>query len=152
MNPNIKYLSEPYGKCPVQAEGTINGLKFYFRSRGRYMRLLVALVSDKDPLTCKDEENWLRIKKYNGVNYDRSEFCAGYAEVDECKGFIEESAKMILENCLPPSAWEIIFGIKILDPDGWRKDDTALNVWISEKEFIDRILISTIKGKIEKPS
>ncbi len=45
--------------------------------------------------------------------------------------------------------WQVIFGIRILDPDGWRgvnfKDLSKL---LSRKEFIKRAKLSTVIGKV----
>mgnify|MGYP001570443230 CR=1 FL=1 len=42
------------GNCPVQAEGTINGHGFYFRSRGEYWYLYVNRIQEEDVTPAED--------------------------------------------------------------------------------------------------
>lgn len=92
----------PSGNCPVQAEGTINGLPFYFRSRGGHWSLAIAKHPKGDTLDYT-KCHYLR-EEYNGVNRDEPQefhghmvqFGAGWAEKDECKAFIERAAKILL--------------------------------------------------------
>jgi hypothetical protein len=90
----IEYEQGPCGTCPVQAEGKINGLPFYFRSRGGSWSLSIAATPDGDPLG--DEEVYFHCEPYDGVNSDDFRFGAGYANVDECVAFIERAAKLLL--------------------------------------------------------
>ena len=94
---SIIYTQEPSGKCPVQAEGQIDGREFYFRSRGGKWCLRIA------PYKCEDvfhEKAFVHCEEYNGVMRDEPsdfhghmvQFGAGWAEPDECKEFIERAA------------------------------------------------------------
>jgi len=92
------YSYEPTGKCPVQAEGTLNGLPFYFRSRGSHWTLYVAPSKRGDYF---DKKAWRHSEPYDGVNAkidveinDGRIFAAGLAEEDECKKFIDKAAKI----------------------------------------------------------
>lgn len=100
--PTIIYTEPICGKCPVQAEGTINGQEFYFRSRGEHWRLYIApkagggvwsvhawIHSEIYP-GCIDEE----AHDFHGI---KVKYAAGHAEPEECKQFIERAAKLWLE-------------------------------------------------------
>ena len=98
----IEYEQGPCGLCPVQAEGKINGLPFYFRSRGGSWFLSIAATPDGDPLdydTCLYHQ-----EPYDGVNRDEPQdfhghmvqFGAGYANAEESRAFIERAAKLLL--------------------------------------------------------
>jgi len=98
----IEYEQGPCGTCPVQAEGKINGLPFYFRSRGRYWMLAIAKEPDGDPL---DPSSRLAYAEpYDGANRDEPQdyhghmvqFGAGYANAVESRAFIERAAKLLL--------------------------------------------------------
>lgn len=94
----IEYEYGPGGKCPVQAEGKINGLPFYFRSRGAHWSLSIAKTETGDAL---DYGNcYFHREKYDGVNKDEPckngwQFGAGWAEPEECKAFIERTAERL---------------------------------------------------------
>lgn len=98
----IKYEEGPSGNCPVQAEGTINGFPFYFRSRGGHWSLSIANEKNGDPLDY--EHSRVHREEYNGVNRDEPQdfhghsvrFAAGWAEPDECRAFIERAAGLLL--------------------------------------------------------
>jgi hypothetical protein len=78
----------------VQAEGKINGLPFYFRSRGMSWSLSIAATPDGDPLD--DEEVCFHAELYDGERNADFPFGAGYANADECRVFIERAAKLLL--------------------------------------------------------
>ena len=86
----IEYEQGPCGLCPVQAEGKINGLPFYFRSRGNNWSLSIAATPDGDPLD--HDARFHHHEIYDGV----SPYGAGYAEPYEAKAFIERAAKLLL--------------------------------------------------------
>lgn len=98
--PVIIYTQEPEGKCPVQAEGTINGREFYFRSRGSGWALHIAGLSG-DAIA---SDRWHHYEDYPGTDYEEPTnlhghlcyFSAGWAESAECKAFIERAAKLWL--------------------------------------------------------
>jgi hypothetical protein len=90
----IEYEQGPGGQCPVQAEGKINGLPFYFRSRGANWSLSIAATPDGDPLD--DEDVYFHGEIYDSENSDDPRFGAGYANADECCAFIERAAKLLL--------------------------------------------------------
>jgi hypothetical protein len=100
----IEYEQEPGGKCPVQAEGKINGLPFYFRSRGGHWSLSIAHAPDGDPLDYANSR--VHCAPYDGVNRDepqdfhghKVQFGAGWAEPDECRVFIARAAALLLAN------------------------------------------------------
>lgn len=104
--PTIIYTEEPSGKCPVQAEGTINGREFYFRSRGSRWALHVAgpcgnvFASDQwshseEYPGCADEEPTL-------IGEREVKFGAGHAEPEECKEFITRVAALWVEQQSKP--------------------------------------------------
>lgn len=43
-----------------------------------------------------------------------------------------------------PKEWEIVTGIVIMDPDGWRVDNKSFQDYIDEDEWNRRMMISTI--------
>jgi len=90
----IEYEQGPCGQCPVQAEGKINGLPFYFRSRGASWSLSIASTPDRDPL--EDEGVYFHGELYDGERNADFPFGAGYANAHECCVFIERAAKLLL--------------------------------------------------------
>lgn len=78
----IDWLS---GFCPVQAEGKIAGIPFYFRARGAHWNLNVGT----DPLS---ENSWSTGEAY-GTGFD-----AGWMELDEARAFIARGAGLWLEE------------------------------------------------------
>jgi hypothetical protein len=70
----IEYEQGPGGQCPVQAEGKINGLPFYFRSRGVSWSLSIAATPDGDPL--EDEEVYFHAELYDGTFCQGPEWCS----------------------------------------------------------------------------
>lgn len=92
---NIVYENGPGGACPVQAEGTINGYPFYFRSRHEHWSIRIASDKDKDPY---DDDAWYFIEEYplkEGEEYPT--VAAGHATKEECIEFIEKAAKKYLD-------------------------------------------------------
>jgi hypothetical protein len=93
--PTIIYTEPIHGKCPVQAEGTIDGYPFYFRSRGGHWALKIS-DTGKDPIC---DPRWIFREEYNGRNAVRDieindglRYSAGWADEDECAAFIERCA------------------------------------------------------------
>lgn len=68
----IEYLG---GNCPVQAEGTINGIHFYFRARGSHW---VMIIGDDT------ETGWISVHQWNN---------AGKMSEEEAKRIIEKCAQ-----------------------------------------------------------
>jgi len=87
MTPVIVFTEEPNGCCPVQAEGTIDGFPFYFRSRWDGWSLCVADKMGGDPLF---DASWMHEEEYPGGG----ECGAGYATKEECVEFISKCAKL----------------------------------------------------------
>ncbi|MCV9965101.1 hypothetical protein OIU34_24695 [Pararhizobium sp. BT-229] len=75
-NVNIDWLA---GFCPVQAEGTIDGLPFYFRARGRRWRIGIGGDRVMNPM-------W-----GYGELYGTGPFDAGWMSEDEALVFIEKA-------------------------------------------------------------
>jgi hypothetical protein len=96
----IVYKDYPYGNCPVQAEGTINNLPFYFRAIGKLLRLYLTNIG-KEPIESDiyyTEESKGECYQYwlnKGLN---STLAAGYATEKECIEFIEKAAKILIER------------------------------------------------------
>lgn len=88
---DIQYTNGPGGVCPVQAEGTISGYPFYFRSRHARWSLHVASSPSGDPL---DDDAWIVTEDYplKGETEETRRVSAGYATKAECIRFIERHA------------------------------------------------------------
>jgi hypothetical protein len=74
----IEYLT---GNCPVQAEGTVNGVPFYFRARGARWSIQIAPVGEAH--TWEYSEKW-----------GDGPFAAGWMPEDEARRMIEKAAFM----------------------------------------------------------
>ena len=91
----IEFTSGPSGKCPVQAEGTINGYPFYFRSRHARWSIRIALTKDGDPF----DNDALFIEEDYPTKEDQPEYrrvSAGYASKEECIEFIKRHAETFI--------------------------------------------------------
>ena len=77
----INYLA---GNCPVQAEGTICGVPFYFRARGQYWSMGVGVNPDE---IFKSEGGWYREAKWGGT-----QFAAGWMRKKEALRIIKQCA------------------------------------------------------------
>lgn len=83
-----------YGNCPVQANGTIDGMPFYFRARGEAWSFSVADTPDGDAVDGKGF--------YYEEDYMVGEtFSAGWMEESEALVFIEKAAKMYEARARP---------------------------------------------------
>lgn len=106
---HITFDQPPSGKCPVQADGRINGHPFYFRSRGAHWALHIN-PRKEDPVdycawSLDPDRHWYHIEEYKGVMAfrddeinDGKKFAAGWAEPDECLQFIERAAQIWLKE------------------------------------------------------
>jgi hypothetical protein len=96
---DIQYSNGPCGTCPVQAEGTINGYPFYFRSRHARWSLHVAATKESDPL---DDGAWAIAEDYpvKEAKEEARRVSAGYATKDECIAFIERHAEIFTKTLL----------------------------------------------------
>ena len=76
------------GDCPVQAEGTINGKRFYFRARGNRWRLEVSPDAEGDYLSWPDKPDpWCYEQDYGDGPFD-----AGWMSEDEARLMIVKGA------------------------------------------------------------
>lgn len=72
------------GNCPVQAEGSFDGLRFYFRARGQHWQFHVAL-HDYDIM----ENDLVRVvRPYVPTDGGSPQFAAGWMPVAEAVAFI----------------------------------------------------------------
>lgn len=78
------------GSCPVQAEGTIIGLPFYFRGRHNTISLCVGLTPTMDVF---DDNAW-----YYEEDYGYEAFEAGWIPVDAALSFIDRSIEKFFEQ------------------------------------------------------
>ena len=74
------------GNCPLQAEGAIDGVPFYFRARGKNWSFCVG----DDPI---NHPTW----EY-GESYGDGPFDAGWMTTDEALSFIRKAAAMYMER------------------------------------------------------
>jgi len=88
------------GNCPVQAEGTINGVPFYFRARGKHWALHVG----PDPLA---DGSWVHRERYSDPSAkgrfdsdpdDGDPYAAGWMTVDEVRAFIAKAAALYADQ------------------------------------------------------
>lgn len=82
------------GNCPVQAEGTIDGMPFYFRARGEAWSFSVAASADGNPVEVfgdgGEDGGFYYREDYNPGDA----FGAGWMEESEARAFIEKAAKL----------------------------------------------------------
>lgn len=76
------------GNCPVQAEGTVSGKRFYFKSRGARWSLSVG----DDPLGNPEF--------YYEEPYGK-QFEAGWITENEARSFIDRAAGLFAESKIP---------------------------------------------------
>jgi hypothetical protein len=126
----IDWLS---GTCPVQAEGTIDGLPFYFRARHDSWTFTVAATADGNPVEVwNDPTKGYHYKENYG---EPGGFDAGYMPHEEARQFIEQAADLYLrekQHPLPKKLYPFGYGgsgkAKQLDalmaehPDMWIVD------------------------------
>jgi hypothetical protein len=81
------------GNCPVQAEGTVNGVPFYFRARGARWTMGIGgdVVGNPD---------W-RVELPYGTDYE-----AGWMSLEEAEAFIRIAARLWLEQTKGKAAAE----------------------------------------------
>lgn len=94
----IVVIDEISGFCPVQAEGTVGGLEFYFRARGTSWTFsLGSRVAVAAP-------EWFWEEQYG----DGEPFAAGWMTLEEAKGFIEKAVRLWAQGePSKPCRWEI---------------------------------------------
>lgn len=75
------------GNCPVQGEGTINGVPFYFRARGEHWSMSIG----EDPVgisVYEYKKGW-----YKSEPWGDEEYAAGWMPVKTAKSIIEKCAE-----------------------------------------------------------
>jgi hypothetical protein len=75
------------GYCPAQAEGTVNGIPFYFRARGGTWTLSIG--EDPVDICCGDKDG------YHAWGNDDS---YGWMDVDNVKAILNRECKRWLEG------------------------------------------------------
>ncbi len=86
MDLHIEHIG---GFCPVQAEGTVNGIPFYFRSRGEHWAMAVG----EDPLgILLGEMGWFRRERYGDFP------SAGYMPLEEAEVIIRRCAEEFIKE------------------------------------------------------
>lgn len=93
----IEYLD---GNCPVQAEGTVNGVPFVFKARGERWRL--AIGEDPVAVSRGEKEGW-----YREADWGDKPFAAGWMPREEARAIIERCAAdyMAADKGLDPAAY-----------------------------------------------
>jgi hypothetical protein len=98
------------GNCPLQAEGTIDGVPFYFRARGRRWAMSIG----QDPVGILSTIETKPGEWFAECTWGAERFAAGWMPEDEAKRLIEWCAGEYAPNAasrsleLPPAA--------VLDP------------------------------------
>ena len=87
-------IRELGGQCPVQGNGTIGGIEFYFRARGEWWTLGIG----GDPVL---EPDWYHEEQYS--NFDKTNdphdmFAAGHMLYEEAAGFLFKAIRLYLEH------------------------------------------------------
>jgi len=88
---NLEIHYGPAGSCPVQAEGTICGEDFYFRSRHDKWQVRIGDTS----LFAKDA--WVMIEDFPHAS-EEFPFAASYATREESIEFIEKCARIYING------------------------------------------------------
>lgn len=78
-------ISNIGGNCPVQAEGTVDGVPFYFRARGQHWAIYIG----SDALSL-GHLAWHYTEPYQPEN----QFAAGWMEEDEARAFIDKAVAL----------------------------------------------------------
>jgi hypothetical protein len=78
--------------APVQAEGTIKGKAFYFRSRHGHWTFAVSEDTNTSPIDIQSTEQGFFIEQ----QYGNKSSNASYLPLDEAKKIIEDCAEMYL--------------------------------------------------------
>lgn len=88
----VRYVG---GNCPVQAEGTLHGLPFYFRARGEHWSFSLAATAVGDPLAvrCGEQDGFTFEEGYGDGPYD-----AGWMTTDEALAFIHRAAALAVRE------------------------------------------------------
>ena len=74
------------GSCPVQGDGTVEGIPFYFRARGQHWSM--AIGADPVAISCGYKSGWYRQEKWGSGAFD-----AGFMKKDEALGLINRCAE-----------------------------------------------------------
>ena len=78
------------GNCPVQAQGTIDGKRFYFRSRGEHWSVEISPGASGLYMTWPDDDPaWVYEEEWGG-----GEFAAGWMPEDAAVSMIGKAAKL----------------------------------------------------------
>jgi len=80
--------------APVQAEGTINGVPFYFRARNEIWSFAVAERSIQHPASISSIEDGF----YLEGTYGKSSFDASFMPLGDASRIIEDCAKLFLKR------------------------------------------------------
>lgn len=93
--PSLLVITEIGGRCPVQAEGTICGVPFYFRARGESWS--IGIGGEVVLLPAWEHEE----------DYGDEPFAAGYMPEEEALAFIEREARRYAQEMRVPVIYEV---------------------------------------------
>ena len=84
------------GNCPVQAEGTIDGHKYYFRGRGDSLEMMIS-TTDTDPIDSyfdhpEDDDVFIYQERY-GKRPD-----AGYISEEHARAFMNRAFQVFINR------------------------------------------------------
>jgi len=79
------------GNCPVQAEGTVDGIPFYFRARGTHWSMSIG--EDPVGISCGYKGGWHKEAEYGDEAYE-----AGWMSVEEARQFIYQCAEEYMKS------------------------------------------------------
>lgn len=84
-------ISHLGSNCPVQGEGTINGVPFYFRARGQ--RWTMSIGEDPIDVACGFKEGWHKEEPWGKEMFD-----AGWMPWETAKEIIERCAEEYIQE------------------------------------------------------
>lgn len=93
-------IEELGGNCPVQAEGTIDGKRFYFRARGKHWTMEIHPTAEGDYLSWPEDRAEWRYKE----DWGSEEYGAGWMPEEEARELIAKAAELYRSQGKAPEA------------------------------------------------
>jgi hypothetical protein len=98
-NSELKLKGKIYGSSPVQAEGTIKGFQFYFRSRHDTWTFSVSENPEIDPVDIQMNNQGKKFGYFAEGHIGKEwEYIASYLDEDKVKDIIQKCSKDYLDS------------------------------------------------------